>query len=162
MKTSWYSKRDEVLQRLGYADYADYLSSKRWRTIRARVFNRCKGICEVCRIKPAREVHHRSYCLDAMTGKRLDDLVGCCRECLQTAEFENSRKASPRRANLQMVDAPRGSGFALPGICQVCQKNPTGNKGKKALCRRCRRDQRCNPPDWRMANDDSAKVDHHH
>lgn len=143
----WYERRDESLRRLRHPDYATYLASPRWKGIRAKVLNRCKGVCEVCGTAPATQVHHRSYCLDAMRGKRLDFLVACCRPCHEQAEFDAGRKTAPKEANKRMARAAREVGRVLYGICHACRKNPTARR--KTVCALCARGglQPVSPPE---------------
>lgn len=142
MGHAWYEQREKSLRRMRYASYVDYLDSKCWRAIRNRILKRCNGICEVCRVASANQVHHRSYSLETMRGKRPDFLVACCRECHETAEFDGNRKTKPKEANMRMGKAARESGHVLPGICNVCKKNPTGKRLRQTVCRACRRQAR--------------------
>lgn len=135
---AWYDKRDAALRRLRYPTYAAYLASRLWRHVRERVLRRCKGVCEVCAAHPATQVHHRSYCLAAMRGKRLDFLVGCCRPCHEAAEFAAGYKVAPREANRRMARSALAGGRVLHGICHACRKNPTARG--KTICGRCKRD----------------------
>jgi hypothetical protein len=144
VRKRWYDKRDAVLKRLGYDSYKDYLKSPGWKKIRTRVLSRCQGKCEVCGVNKPTQVHHRSYCMMTMLGKRLEFLVGCCRNCHENAEFEETRKVSPYRANTRMGADAHRRGRVLFGICRVCRKNPTAKK--KTICGRCKRDRATKVP----------------
>ena len=73
-------KRDETSRHAAYRDkYHDYLASPEWKARRAKVLERCKGICEGCAEQPASDVHHLTY---MHVGEEfLYELVALCREC---------------------------------------------------------------------------------
>lgn len=137
-KGGWYEERHWSLAAMGYTSYADYLRSAMWRSIRSEVLRRSSGVCEVCRSAPAREIHHRSYVLPVMKGKRLDLLVACCHDCHSGSEFTGREKNSPKEANRKMARSAWKKGIVLPGICKHCRRNPT--KDNHAFCGRCERD----------------------
>jgi hypothetical protein len=41
--------------------YLDYLKSKKFEVIRQLVFRRASGLCEGCRSRPPRQIHHLTY-----------------------------------------------------------------------------------------------------
>jgi hypothetical protein len=59
--------------------YEEYLVSPQWQTRRQHVLDRCSGICEGCRERPAMQVHHKNY--DHVGEELLFDLVALCDEC---------------------------------------------------------------------------------
>jgi len=59
--------------------YLKYLHSDAWQGLRAIVFMRCSNICEVCKLQPAEEVHHKTY--ENLFREPLDDLLGVCSYC---------------------------------------------------------------------------------
>lgn len=59
--------------------YVQHLSSEKWKRLRVRIFNRCKGICEGCGINKATQVHHLTY--DRMGDEMLFDLAAMCAPC---------------------------------------------------------------------------------
>ena len=68
--------------------YEEYLQSPMWREKRWRVLERCRGICEGCGNRGAREVHHLRYPRGCLPGseqwvrrEKLYDLVGLCEVC---------------------------------------------------------------------------------
>jgi hypothetical protein len=134
-----YQKRDQLLVSMGYISYAHYLRCKLWKGIRAKVLKRAKGTCEVCRVNPPTEVHHRSYIKQVMLGKNLQYLVATCRTCHQEAEFDGGRKVTLSHANSRMNALAKDFGnVTLPGLCMTCRKNPT--KPGREFCGRCMRD----------------------
>lgn len=64
-------------------DYHEYLKSDKWRTIRNKILNRCKYICEGCLIREAVHVHHITY--NNIGNELAFQLVGLCEECHETA-----------------------------------------------------------------------------
>jgi hypothetical protein len=68
------------------AGYDEYLKTPQWRAKRAKVLERCGGLCEGCREKTAKEVHHLTY--DHLFDELLFELVGVCADCHAKAHFE--------------------------------------------------------------------------
>lgn len=56
-----------------------YLASPEWRDQRQRVMERANGLCEGCRLAPAKEVHHLSY--EHWGHEFLFELVALCGDC---------------------------------------------------------------------------------
>lgn len=56
-----------------------YISSPEWRDLRQRVMDRAQGLCEGCRLAPAKEVHHLSY--EHWGHEFLFELVALCGDC---------------------------------------------------------------------------------
>lgn len=63
-----------------HAEHEAFLRSETWKDMRRRVFDRCGGICEGCRMRRAVQVHHRNYTYK-FGREMLFDLVAVCREC---------------------------------------------------------------------------------
>ncbi len=61
------------------AEYEAYLRSQEWMAIRASVFERCGGVCEICKEAPAEEAHHLTY--ERIGRENLSDLMGVCKPC---------------------------------------------------------------------------------
>lgn len=61
------------------AEYEAYLKTEEWNSLRVKVFENCKGVCEVCENSPAEQVHHLTY--ERIGNEELDDLMGVCRPC---------------------------------------------------------------------------------
>jgi len=60
-------------------EYETYLKSNDWRQKRSQVIERSNGVCEICGIEEAEQVHHWTY---TRIGKEnLEDLAGLCRRC---------------------------------------------------------------------------------
>lgn len=66
-------------QPVARAEYDNYLASAAWHERRSAVLDRCAGLCEGCRKRPARDVHHLSY--QHIRAEFLFELVGLCRDC---------------------------------------------------------------------------------
>lgn len=86
--TKFFHRRDQLIRKMGYKTYTKYKDSELWNNIRTRVFSRDKGLCRICSSK-ATEVHHVSYDLLTLKGKRLDDLYALCRACHNSVEFRD-------------------------------------------------------------------------
>lgn len=86
-----YAKRDELLLRLGFASYADYLTSVLWAEIREAVLDRDNRQCRICDRK-ARAVHHIDYSEATMIGDSLESLVSVCHNCHKKIEFNEEGK----------------------------------------------------------------------
>lgn len=81
-----YQKRDEVLFRMGFASYRDYLRSPLWRAIRdAKLAVDPK--CEICGASKSQQVHHIAYSFKVMKGNNQRALVSTCQECHCKIEF---------------------------------------------------------------------------
>lgn len=59
--------------------YGRYLKSEKWRTIRARVFERDSNLCQGCRVAPAVAVHHLTYI--HVGDEFIWELVSVCQRC---------------------------------------------------------------------------------
>ncbi len=126
---NWYARRDESLRELGYAGYAEYLDSDLWRSIRGVVLKRSVGVCEVCRVARATQVHHRNYSSAVMRGERNDLLVPVCGPCHTHAEFNGKKKVSLNEANSRIDAAMKGNS----GTPTVKRKPPKGRRTKKQM-----------------------------
>lgn len=71
--------RNIVLRRLGYKDYADYLRSPHWATIKAAY--RASELPQTCQCGEAErlQLHHTTY--ERLGQERLEDLTPLCPEC---------------------------------------------------------------------------------
>lgn len=96
-----YAQRDEVLRLMGFRSYREYLDSRLWKAIRARVLRAC-STCPCG--QPATEVHHRTYKRRYLEGrgKIHKFLTPICRQCHQQIEFEGSEKLSLGWANAKL------------------------------------------------------------
>lgn len=90
------------LLREGYATLADlpyekYLRSVLWTRITEWVLERDQNRCQICQGKPFTkfnplEVHHRSYDLATLEGRRPDQLVSLCNGCHKRIEFYSDER----------------------------------------------------------------------
>lgn len=93
MSDEQYQLRDDLLQKIGFQCYADYLASDLWRGIRNRFLSRHPS-CAVCS-KRACQVHHAKYTLATLNGKDDRWLISVCRGCHLASEVDESgRKRS--------------------------------------------------------------------
>ena len=60
-------------------DFKRYLASREWALKKRAVRKRSGGICERCHVRPAAEVHHKTY--GNIGAERLEDLQHVCRPC---------------------------------------------------------------------------------
>jgi hypothetical protein len=60
-------------------DYQAYLRSPAWRSLRAKVIVRARGICERCYRWPVVNIHHLTY--RRLGSERPEDLLGVCTKC---------------------------------------------------------------------------------
>lgn len=97
-KGSFVSVRADSLLYLAMNDYAEYLASPLWQSIRTRVLNRENRICRLC-ADPATQVHHRRYDKATMLGDDITRLVALCENCHQLVEFDRGRKCSLEEAD---------------------------------------------------------------
>ena len=88
-----YRLRYDNLVALGFSSYPDYLDSRLWLSIRARVLARDLGRC-ICCDRPAVSVHHITYNLSVLRGEQDDQLVSVCLGCHKTIEFWHGKKLS--------------------------------------------------------------------
>lgn len=63
--------------------YSEYLQSKEWNKLKAKVINRANGTCEGCDTKSILEVHHLTY--DRVGMELMTDLVAFCPNCHRKA-----------------------------------------------------------------------------
>lgn len=71
---------DAISRELGFRDYAHYLSSTIWKTIRRRILDRDNRTCVKCDGK-ASLVHHKTYSVAVLRGESDDQLVSLCEGC---------------------------------------------------------------------------------
>ncbi len=105
-----YQKRDEVLFRLGFASYGDYLKSPLWKVIREAKLA-VDERCECCGDK-AQQVHHLEYKRTVLTGKERHKLVSVCEPCHVKIEFtsegqKRSFEGTLKKAKRMLVAAGR-------------------------------------------------------
>lgn len=91
-----YIIRNDNLKKMGFSKYNDYLNSPGWHKIREMVLDRDHYTC-ICG-NLAIVVHHKSYKLDVLCGKKLSGLVSLCRDCHNKIEFSEDGKTDFYRA----------------------------------------------------------------
>lgn len=64
-----------------FKSYKEYLSSPEWKNKRLKVLRRANYICEICGIKKAYQVHHKTY--KRIYKEKLSDLIATCGICHQ-------------------------------------------------------------------------------
>lgn len=80
-----YGSRNATLRNLGFANYAAYLRSELWSSIRSRVLV-AEPQCRLCHA-PAANVHHIGYGRATLLGEKLTALVPLCGYCHRRVEF---------------------------------------------------------------------------
>lgn len=70
--------------------YNEYLLSPKWRSIRSRVLQRSRGLCEGCREVEPTQVHHLTY--DHLGDELLFELVALCDWCHNKAHSVTERE----------------------------------------------------------------------
>lgn len=68
-------------QELYRLKYSEFLKTKYWEAVRYLVIIRCDAICEICRKRPTKEVHHLSYDIRGYEHRNLQGLRAVCRSC---------------------------------------------------------------------------------
>ena len=97
-----YRERNRIIRAMGFSDYADYLRSDLWASIRKRVLA-VSSTCHVCR-GVANQVHHRSYRKCDLNGTDTRRLFPICGPCHSRIEFRDSdgEKLNPSQATAKM------------------------------------------------------------
>jgi 5-methylcytosine-specific restriction endonuclease McrA len=90
-----YYHRDELLKKLGYQSYAQYLTSELWKQIREKVLQEKGQTCTLCSSK-ATVIHHNSYCEKALTGEYLTQMFPLCFKCHHIIEHTSDGKKRTR------------------------------------------------------------------
>jgi 5-methylcytosine-specific restriction endonuclease McrA len=104
------------LDRVQAADYADYLKSPLWRTIRRRVLKRDGNVCRRCGGKATR-VHHRSYADEVMAGNDDRQLASICEGCHNVIHFDdNGQKCSPEETERLLCTRDESATFPVPEV----------------------------------------------
>lgn len=89
--------RESSLEVLGYDTYTAYLNSALWAKIRRRVYARANGKCEACGERKPENVHHWSYSVATLLGKKLKHLEAVCKICHDQFHEEPARKGKGPR-----------------------------------------------------------------
>ena len=84
-----YGRRNQNLKMLGYTNYAEYLKSDLWASIRGCVLNGDPP-CAGCG-RQASQVHHENYDIPVLLGEYLDALHPVCGRCHKNIEFSRKR-----------------------------------------------------------------------
>ncbi len=116
LKMSPYTIRDSILRSMGYKSYADYLSSDRWKKIRASIFKLYDGKCAKCSGLGC-DVHHLAYDTLTMYGhlSRIKNLILLCRSCHESIEFDCGAKCTLDEANSRLGIAPKNLNMSALG-----------------------------------------------
>lgn len=96
-----YALRNRLLERLGYADYSEYLLSDLWIRIRDGLLlagPTCYGCAD-----QADQVHHLRYSIEVLRGDRPELLVPICEPCHMAIEYNSAgTKLSPSEATADL------------------------------------------------------------
>lgn len=97
-----YGLRNQLLRRLGYPTYEDYLAGDRWRDVKAAVLA-AEPACVVCGAEPY-TVHHCKYTeATLLSRKGHPALVPVCRRCHQAIEMDAGRKVGVYEALTRLL-----------------------------------------------------------
>jgi hypothetical protein len=96
-----YDDRDAALREIGFADYAAYLRSELWATIRAAVLDGSPS-CVLCP-RPARQVHHTEYSHPVLLGGDRGPLKPVCAGCHKRVEFRGKEKRTFAEASREFA-----------------------------------------------------------
>lgn len=141
-KPNPYAERNRLVRRLGFTSYADYLKSRLWADIRARVMERDRRRCvmehsgEGCACQ-ATEVHHRRYDLLTLMGGDLSGLVAVCRTHHQQAEYGRDGKRTLAQANNFLGVGRRMRCWLCDGKFTDTVMMPRGSGGIQTACPEC-------------------------
>ena len=76
----------DILLKLGYHSYAQYLKSSLWQHITKLVKKRFNYKCMLCG-KPSTCVHHTTYYQEVMAGNSIESLAALCENCHTDIHF---------------------------------------------------------------------------
>jgi hypothetical protein len=93
-------QRNFVLKAYGYENYATYLRSELWASIRAKVLKNARCVCGCG--QRANQVHHKVYSEANILGVTLDGLVAINRGCHYEIEFSEEQKVSLSETNFKL------------------------------------------------------------
>lgn len=96
-KLPCYEARKVQLIKLGYKNYAEYLESELWQSIKKSLLRRHK-LCVICGNSSV-VLHHLSYDADTLLGVTSHCLVSLCNPCHAKIEFDNGKKRTIKQAN---------------------------------------------------------------
>lgn len=75
-----YSKRNKILNGLGYSSYQQYLQSPHWKRVRGRMYqSKCVYKCYCCSKLNMLQLHHKSY--KSLGKENLNHLIWLCEKC---------------------------------------------------------------------------------
>jgi 5-methylcytosine-specific restriction endonuclease McrA len=98
-----YQQRNDNLRSIGFTSYKSYLSSGLWKGIRDAILARDCRNCVRCGFR-AWQVHHLSYDVDVLLGKRPGKLISVCDDCHRKAERNQDGSKTPHKAaNIRLV-----------------------------------------------------------
>lgn len=134
------TKFSDVLTKLGFDTYEDYLQSSLWRNIRAEIFHRDKLKCRVCGNR-AKLVHHQRYDIGTMQGKQNQNLVSMCHRCHEQAHYDvNGNRLdmgqTRKWVKLAIKGKPKPTMVDCSNPCRGCGRS--AKEGRK-FCRLCQR-----------------------
>jgi hypothetical protein len=140
-----YGSRAINLKELGFEDYAQYLASPLWASIRCKAMLSYGYKCRLCS-GPATEVHHLSYDLDTLRSLKRKNLVALCRACHTSVEFTTDGTKRAFSESLRQffllerrveVDTCKPAAVDGATFCERCKVTPLD--GRKGMCKACAR-----------------------
>lgn len=125
----WSENVEEIVRRLGYASYKDYLKTPLWREhIWPRIMERDSYTCQCG--KKATQVHHHDYTEAVMRGDDDSLLISLCVTCHKIVEFDGRRRRTieeKRQVIANLKERARLSKFSVTprevsrGRCYWCR-----------------------------------------
>lgn len=102
-----YRMRSDILRKIGYRSYQEYLKSDLWSSIRANMLN-MYPYCYVCG-DHATQVHHANYLKKTLLGRDYTDLYTLCSRCHFKSEFKSKtgKKLGVKQARQKMRQMKR-------------------------------------------------------
>ncbi len=98
-----YAERDYNLQLMGFTNYAEYLSSQKWKDIRKQFHNSHGYECTICQARGI-IAHHRRYDVNTLNGNTFAHLVVLCHKCHEAIEvFPTGVKRTMREADRELI-----------------------------------------------------------
>lgn len=88
MQVKTYQQRQEVLKKLGFSSYKDYLESHLWKRIRRAAFRLLGSRCSLCG-GTANVIHHMTYDELVLLGKDISQLLPLCYICHNKLEIKS-------------------------------------------------------------------------
>lgn len=153
-----YSQRNLTLQQMGFANYAEYLASDLWKSIRAKAFRKKRNLCKLCS-GPGQVLHHLSYSRTVLEGRHNSKLVIMCHKCHKEIEFdENGDKRTVQQVNVAFGLSMRNRNRQLLTYDERNKIKSDQLRGAKRKAAKVSQKPRCACGNFRKHNRKKCKV----